>query len=304
MDKKPNLVLGAIRGYKFEQIRPFVVSLKRTSFNGDLVLLWNNLSPDTLAALEQHGVKLVHFTYRGSGALNSWSRFWPVISKLIRPINGSGLARRILKAILPLQTSRFFHYHDYLVAHRAKYGNVLITDVRDVMFQGDPFVNCNDGLLVFEEGDNALLADEKMFNAKWVEQLFGKGILDKIGRYPILCSGTVMGGIDAMINYLVKFETLLTQAREVGMGGSDQGVHNYLCRDVYATKIQVVKNGAGAVLTMVPWLAEGADFTVSNSGEILGLNGLPVPVLHQYDRHPALALKLVGQLVPGASPQF
>jgi hypothetical protein len=304
MDKKPNLVLGAIRGYKFEQIRPFVVSLKRTTFNGDLVLLWNNLSPDTLEALQSHGVKLVHFSYRGSGALNSWSRFWPVISKIVRPINGSGLARRILKAILPLQTSRFFHYRDYLAAHRADYGNVLITDVRDVVFQADPFVNCNDDLLVFEEGDNALLADEKMFNAKWVEQLFGKDILERIGRYPILCSGTVMGGMDAMINYLVKFETLLSQAREVGMGGADQGVHNYLCRDFYTTKIQVVRNGAGAVLTMVPWLAEGADFKVSNSGEILGLNGQPVPVLHQYDRHPALASKLVGQLVPGASPQF
>src|SRR5580658_8647464 len=141
MEQKPNLILGAVRGYHFEPIRPFVLSLKRTSFNGDLVLLWNNLNADTLQVLERHGVKTVPFSYRGSGALNSWSRFWPVISKIVRPLNGSGLARQILKAILPLQTSRFFHYRDYLAAHRDAYSNVLITDVRDVMFQADPFLN-------------------------------------------------------------------------------------------------------------------------------------------------------------------
>lgn len=302
-DKKANLVLGAIRGYTFEQIRPFVVSLKRTAFDGDVVLLWNNVSSETLDALEDHGVELVHFSYRGSGALNSWSRFWPVISKIVRPISGSALARNILKAILPLQTSRFFHYHDYLLAHKADYNNVLITDVRDVMFQADPFVNCHDGLLAFEEGEQTLIADEKMFNAKWIEQLFGKGALEKIGSHPVLCSGTVMGSVEAMINYLVQFESLLTRARDVGMGGSDQGVHNYLCRDRYAAEIEVVKNGAGAVLTMVPWIKEGADFKISHSGEILGLNGLPVPVLHQYDRHPALATKLVQQLTLSPVPE-
>ncbi len=93
---KPNLIIGAVRSYNFEQLRPFVVSLRHTTFDGDLVLLWNDLSPETLAALKAHGVKLVYFPYRGSGALNSWSRFWPVLAPLVRLCRGSVLARKIL----------------------------------------------------------------------------------------------------------------------------------------------------------------------------------------------------------------
>jgi hypothetical protein len=295
-NQKPNLVIGAVRGYNFKQLRPFVVSLKRTAFHGDVVLLWNHLDDGTLNVLTQHGVKLVHFNYRGSGALNSWSRFWPVVSKIVRPFKGSFGARTILKAILPLQTARFLHYRDFLVNHVNEYQNVLITDVRDVIFQTDPFLSFDHELLVFEEPIKMLMTGEREFNAIWVERLFGTEALAQIGQFPILCSGTIMGTISAMIRYLTEFEKLLYRARDVGIGGSDQGVHNYLCRGTAKLTVQVSKNGTGPILTMTPAAKRGIDFEVSNSGEILGINGLPMPVLHQYDRHPELLALLTKQL--------
>jgi hypothetical protein len=297
MAEKRNLVMGAVRGYNFEQLRPFVVSLKRTTFDGDLVLLWNNLDPETLAALRSNGVKLVHFSYRGSGALNSWSRFWPILAPVVRLCNGSALARKILKSILPLQSARFIAYHDFLAAHPDEYQNVLVTDVRDVLFQADPFSGFKGGLLVFEEDGNVRLADEKMCNAKWVEKLFGPEALARIGRFPILCSGTVMGDSRAMTRYLMEFETLLCRARNVAIGGSDQGLHNYLCRFIMEPWFQVLRNGEGPILTMVPTLKTGVDFQVSGTGLVFDSNGLPVPVLHQYDRHPDLAAGLIRKLV-------
>jgi len=290
---KKNLVIGAVRGYRFEQLRPFVVSLKRTAFNGDLVLLWNSLIPETLAALNDHGVKLVHFSYRGSGALNSWSRFWPALAPIVRLGFGSALARKIFKSILPLQTARFFAYHDFLAAHADEYQHVLMSDVRDVLFQADPFSGFQGGLLVFEEDGKLPLADEKKCNAKWVEELFGPAALAGIGRFPILCSGTIMGDLQAMNRYLKEFEKLLGRARTVATGGSDQGLHNYLCRAIMEPWFQVSKNGAGPVLTMTPTLAAGVDFQISSNGQILDAGGLPVPVLHQYDRHPELAAGLL-----------
>jgi hypothetical protein len=304
MASKRNLVLGAIRGYRFEQLKPFVVSLKRTDFSGDLVFLYNHLSSETLNSLQEHGVTPVPFAYRGSGALNSWSRFWPVLSPVVRPFNGSGLGRTILKNILPLQTARFFHYREYLESHRNEYQYVLLTDVRDVLFQADPFLDFHAELMAFEESNRVPLKDEKMFNAGWIEHLFGREALEQIGRYPVLCSGTIMGEINAVIEFLAEFERALLNAKNIGEGGSDQGLHNYLCRKLVPGDVEVCGNGAGSVLTMVPGLVEGVDFEVGESGEVLGSNGRPISVLHQYDRHPALAMRLLQQLSISTKPEF
>ncbi len=283
-----NLVLGAVRGYTFEQLRPFVVSLRRSGFSGDLVLLWNTLSLETLAALGAHGVKLVPFRYRGSGTLNSWSRFWPWLSRLLPLLGNSWVAREILKAILPLQTVRFLHYHDYISAHCGDYDKVFITDVRDVFFQTDPFAGFEAGVGVFEEGDVRLIGEEREYNARWVEELFGRHEMERIAGYPVLCSGTIIGETGAILNYFERFEALLREARKVETGGSDQGVHNYLCRVVAPESVSVCKNGRTQVLTMGPQLKLGEDFKISSNGAICVSNGAPVPVLHQYDRHPAL----------------
>jgi len=47
---------------------------------------------------------------------------------------------------------------------------------------------------------------------------------------------------------------------------------------------------------MVSTVKEGIDYKVSDVGQILNLNGLPIPVLHQYDRHPELAASLIRKL--------
>jgi hypothetical protein len=295
MDSTKDLVLGAVYGYSFEQLRPFIVSLQRTAFNGDLVLLWKQLSSYTRDALRDHGVKLVPLKYRRSGSLNSWSRFWPVLAPVVRTLKGSTIARTILRWISPLQTSRFFAYHDFLAAHEGEYRYALITDVRDVVFQDDPFSGFEGGLMVFEEDANVRLFDETMYNAPWIEELFGRQALTQIGDFPILCSGTIMGTTEALISYLVAFERLLHQAMKIGTGGSDQGVHNYLCRFVMTSSFHVATNENGPILTMAT-LKKGVNFVVSDNGLILNSTGVPIPVLHQYDRHPELAKRLLQRL--------
>ncbi len=297
MDSKKNLVLGAIKGYSFEQIRPFVVSLKRTAFDGDLVLFCNRVSSETRAALVDHGVKLESFQYRGSSSWNSWSRFWPMIAPVVRKLHGSPMARKMLRYIVPLQTARFFHYHDFLAKHESEYRQALLTDVRDVFFQDDPFSGLQSELMVFEEDSSLRLADEKEFNAPWIEQLFGPAALAQLGRFPILCSGTILGTAAALLRYLAEFEKLLVRAKSIAPAGSDQGVHNYLCRLLIDASVQISKNNFGPVLTMRPTLTGGVDFALSSSGQVLDSNGKVIPVLHQYDRHPELASSLIRTLV-------
>ncbi|MEI9864577.1 MAG: hypothetical protein WDN00_08495 [Limisphaerales bacterium] len=82
-------------------------------------------------------------------------------------------------------------------------------------FQADPFARFKGGLLVFEEDGELPLGEEKICNAKWVKALFGPEALAQIGHFPILCSGTVMGDIPAMLRYLNEFESLLSHAQSM-----------------------------------------------------------------------------------------
>lgn len=293
---KKNLILGAIRGYMADQLRPFIASLERVGFSGDVVFLWNAVDADSRRELTQAGIKLVHMNYRGNGTLNSWSRFWPTVAPVISATHSWGAARHFFKSLLPLQTVRFFEYRDFLAKHAATYGNVLITDVRDVIFQEDPFCGFDSGLAVFEEDSQIALADETVANAPWVSHLFGPDALKKIGRFPILCSGTTMGDSQGMLDYLAAFEALSFRAREIGAAGSDQGIHNYLCRAETPPGMHVVPNGSGPVLTMSATMQLDRDFSFDSNRQILNSKGAIAPLLHQYDRHPKVAAALLARL--------
>jgi hypothetical protein len=56
-----NLILGAVKGYEFEQIKPFLTSLKNSGFKGDVCFVAANLSPETTEALQEYGVHLYAF---------------------------------------------------------------------------------------------------------------------------------------------------------------------------------------------------------------------------------------------------
>jgi hypothetical protein len=289
-NEKNNLVLGAVRGYTFEQLRPFVVSLKRTSFKGELVLLWNHLSPATLAALQEHGAKLVHFEYRGSGTLNSWSRFWPQVRKALRLPLGESFRRSIYGKILNLAFVRYLHALKFLEAHCGEYQNVLLTDVRDVIFQDDPFRDSLAGdVVAFLEAPHMKFGDEPM-NDGWIRDNYGEGTSSRLAGKRISCCGTVMGTEVGMVAYLRAFVGEIGRLKSVAHG-ADTSVHNILVRESLVDRIAVVENFQSAVGTISTSPLSSALF--GSDGRVLGPVGLPVPVLHQYDRHPDLMNQLV-----------
>jgi hypothetical protein len=292
-DRKPNLVLGAVSGYTFADLRPFVVSLKRTNFSGDLCLLHTNLSKDTLAALRDHGVMLVHFDYRGQGALNSWSRFWPRIRPLLGLPVGEPLRRAVLDRILNLAFVRYLHAQDFLERNRGKYANVLLTDVRDVVFQDDPFRDpLPSDIVAFLETANMLIGVEPM-NTGWIRENYGEAMVARLSGKRTSCCGTVMGTSEGMETYLEAFEAEMMSLPSVAHG-ADTSVHNVLVHEGLKERVSLVENLAGAVGTI------GADLSnqlsLDPKGLVVNPRGVPVPVLHQYDRHPALASSLVAIL--------
>lgn len=287
-----DLVIGAVRGYNFAQLRPFVVSLQRTNFHGDLVLLWSNLDAGTRSELEQHGVKLVRFDYRGSGALNSWSRFWPKLRPVLRLPVGNSVRVTIYKKILNLAFVRYLHTLDFLETNRERYRNVLLTDVRDVIFQDDPFREPLPGTMTaFLESPHMCYGREPM-NDGWLLENYGPEISAALRGQRITCCGTIMGTEAGMIRYLQAFTGEILRLRSVAHG-ADTSVHNVLVRQTLAGEIAVAENFEGAVGTIN---SEAADFKAD--GLVLNTQQKPVPVLHQYDRLPPLAATLLAKLAP------
>jgi len=290
---KKNLVLGAVRGYNFEQLRPFVVSLQRTAFKGDLVLLWNSLSPETLAALEAEGVKLVHFSYRGSGALNSWSRFWPQLRPLLLCPVGDAARQAVYKKILNLAFVRYVHALEFLQAHRGEYENVLLTDVRDVIFQDDPFRDpLPADITAFLEAPHMKFGAEPM-NDEWIAVNYGAEMTEKLKGTRISCCGTVMGTQAGMVDYLEVFlgEVIKLHSLE---HGADTSIHNVIAREHFRDRVAIIENLVGAVGT-VGANAMG-DLKLNQEGLIVQPGGWSVPVLHQYDRHAEFAARLIARL--------
>lgn len=276
---KKNLIIGAIKGYQFEKIKPFVISLKNIQFDGDVYFLTNKLPDNTILKIKEIGFFNKEISYRG-GVLNSWSRFWPYLKPFIN-LSPSPVARLILKKILPLQTVRFLHYKDFLIKNKEKYENVLLTDVRDVFFQKDPFsLQKHSKVQCYEE--NGILGEETMFNVPWIRSMYGPESINSFSSKKILCSGTILGPVIEMIEFLDDFERVILKASQVGIGGSDQGMYNYLIRKFISNKVSIVKNDTGEVMTVAN--NESNVFKISNQG-VCNERGELVPVVHQYDRN-------------------
>jgi hypothetical protein len=87
--------------------------------------------------------------------------------------------------------TRYFHYGHYLATHPG-FSSVLLTDVRDVVFQGDGFRSVDRGLFVGMENPNLTIASE-IYNRGWIRDAYGDAMLERLGDRQVSCSGVTLG---------------------------------------------------------------------------------------------------------------
>lgn len=257
---KKNLILTIAENYNYEKIKPFVESLQNTGFNGDLVIFCHNLDKNAVKKLKEKKVTLVEYK-KNPIRLN--------LSKE-KKINF------ILSKKLHIFQYRHILYYLFLKKYSHKYKNVFLTDIRDVIFQKDPFdFNLGNKLNVF-------LEEEKIkdcpINSKWIIESYGNNIYNTIKSNLISCAGTTIGSTANVFKYLKKM------IRNVETYWCDQAVHNYL---IYTGKIKLLKlnyNFDGPVLTMgkIPLSKIKKRFD-KKSKLLLNESLETINVLHQYD---------------------
>jgi hypothetical protein len=257
------LVLGTAQGYGIAQVRVFVESLRR-HYAGDAALVVSpGTDPALFGYLRTHRVRPVFF---GSGL---WMPY-------------------------DIQVMRYARYLDFLLTEGTAYDRVFLTDVGDVLFQGDPFARAPAGeLVVMMEDPRATIATCPS-NSRWIRNLYGEEGLAQLGPHPISCSGTTLGSRRAILGYI---DLLLAQAQPqqlrnlpAGSRGHDQGMHNAL---LHGGRLGGVVRSPNGELVLTLGHVPDADVALREDGIALaGHDRLP-PVVHQYQYKPSTAAHVV-----------
>ncbi|PQJ34577.1 hypothetical protein BSZ35_08175 [Salinibacter sp. 10B] len=302
-----NLVLAYIEDYSAHDIAPFVDTLRATGYDGDVVFFTSNIDPDCAPLFRTHQIHEIPVTrvdLKGSYSLDGRLTralglndvsFIPDISinrrlsKGIAALNlgDTAAARLAAQYLWHCQSARFIYFFSYLKRHPG-YDTVLLTDVRDVVFQDNPFsASVDDALHVFEEYGGTLLGNQ-INNAKWIDNLYGADALEELAAFPIICCGVTLGSTSAMVEYLrLMCHDIVT--RYSGWG-TDQGIHNYLVRKERLQNVTVHPFGNGAAMHV--GIAPRSAIATDAEARVLTEDGTVCPIIHQYDRHEDLRRSL------------
>jgi hypothetical protein len=258
-----NLVIGLATGYSVDRITPFVTSFRQHS-QDNLLFVTDNLSDDMVEFCEKNQI-------------------YTIIPN--EPLQ-----------LHTCQIKRYEIYLDCLESHFLDVANVLISDVRDVIFQSNPFSEYPKKSLEF-------FAEPEFFknckhNAPWVAGIYGKDRAQEIFDQYVICSGTTMGTRQSMVAYLTSMVNEIKRLSDMGRplsGGEDQPVHNHLVYDNKFTDFNINQNGSGPICTM----HHAKVLTFNRAGQLLNDDGSVIPVVHQYDRCGPMSVVFVKNALKG-----
>ena len=261
------LVLGAASGYGPRQVKAFVASL-RAVHDGPAAILTDR--PDTLAPLlDRFGVDCL----------------LPSVPHGYAPHPGS---------------SRFLDALQAIEALYPEAATILLSDVRDVVFQADPFAPAPSGVEFVIEAEPRTLAGHGA-NLRWITAIAGAGVAASIAAAPCVCSGTILGPRDGIRQLIRQMALLMAVPRSAvpAAFGADQAAVNIIAHWGLVGGATVLPNH-GRVATI--GMSEAATLTLDADGTIRGPAGRASAIVHQYDRHPALASAVEARWDVGAEP--
>lgn len=248
-----NLIIGVAKGYGWDLLEPFVTSCKMYCPDTELVLFVDDLSDFTRDKLIRSGVTLEKFPAEVSGIPNN---------------------------------TRWKIFGDYLQARGDEFAQVLITDTRDVIFQGDifaPFNGLTNWLGFATEADDIRgTKTGDVMNYKWIHDCFGKAEADNLADKKIICSGTVIGSSREMKIFCRELWKILEHKTT---NIFDQAATNYLAWNglLLVENVFEIDTNGGEIFTAYMFLR--CNSTKIYGDKILrGDDGIPA-VVHQYDRH-------------------
>lgn len=182
--REEDAVLACAVGCDLAGIAPFVRSL-RAVFSGQVILVVDR-KPTLLAWLSTHGVETV-------------------------------IAADRAPHCKPHAMVARFAVYAQLLQERAEIRNVILADVRDVVFQADPFADAPQDLNLFQG-----VASAAGLNPRAMQALIGEALARDLGKRPLVSLGVVAGPKAAVTRFCRAMLLLCDMPRSNLGGGIDQ----------------------------------------------------------------------------------
>lgn len=203
-----DLIIGAVDKYGWEHIQNWITSIERSGFDGDIVLLTYRIDDATLRQCLQHPrMKVISCEHDSKG----------------RPINHNAYGRDTQS-----HQMRFFHMWQYLKETEERYGYVISTDVRDVVFQTNPSIWLNKletkpSVVAASEGLNY---EDEHWGKDNLLQGFGPYVYEDMKQTTINNVGTIAIRGDIAANFAITL-FMLGESKYIP---NDQSGFNFLVR--------------------------------------------------------------------------
>jgi hypothetical protein len=250
-----------MHGYDYPFVEPFIKSLKSTGYADDLVIFTSdNLSKTTKKKLIQQGATLVEF-----------SPTYPFIESYAESFEN-------INPAITINNYRFILFLHFLKEAGTHYKNVMLTDIRDVIFQKPPFEGVEEGLYLFLEDPSQTFKNSPL-NYNWLEDAAGKELANSVSNEVVSCAGVVLGRTNLIITYLEYIKNKLRFKSKLKWG-LDQGIHNTYAYHNKPEHVTLIPNNVPMVLT----LGACNTYTLNQAGSLTNTDGQIYAVIHQYDR--------------------
>ena len=280
-----DLLIGAVDLYDWSKINNWAKSIRATGFDGDVVLLTYRLTneAEVVAKATELNITLIKCEHDSFG----------------RPLVHNQMNRDTI-----CHQMRLFHIWQYLTQTDEQYRFVVTTDVRDVIFQSNPFtyldkisdVHYDVQPYIVAASENILYSDEA-WNFDNLLQGYGPYIAQhaKNRKYEVFNVGTLGGKSGAMADLCLLLYTM-GQGRYIPNDQSSFGivVNEGYMHDVWSMKMsQGWAFQCGSTIEpgrVVPQIEPIKDiYKLRSDGIVTLTNDTPYVILHQYDRVPELA---------------
>lgn len=291
-----DLVIGAVSNYEFDKIEPWLNSLQRTGYKGNIALIAYNMSAETVATLSNRNVQYIFGLQKDDAGNFKYNN-----------------------QHFSIMIERFAHMWYFLNTIEEETDYVFATDVRDVVFQTNPsgwmdrYNTENDyNKTLFVATENMRYQDEPWGKNNML-QAFGPLLYDQMKDRPIYCAGVIAGAKKSIMDFFMNVFLLCrgAPAHVAGGGGPDQAALNITLNfDVFknitnfmnpeddfaihaGTTLAAIKSGSGDIgQTYIrnPAILNTYEQKllynepVFKDGMVCTPDGRPYCIVHQYDR--------------------
>jgi len=273
------IVLGIVRSYKVAALAPFVMSLRRSGYTGDIGFFVDDLPPETLEFFYEQGVTMQPLPPRYF--IQSRRHLIRAVAQLAPAQFRHRAQLDLARYYLHLIDARWPCYYEFLQRTRGLYSHIMFSDIKDVVFQRNPFdFEWRAPICSFLTPPGITIGnEEKTFG--WITTGFGVNAARQMQDKRTIGCGVTFAEFDAALEYVRLMCENFVRINARGL--VDQGVHNYLLYNDLKKSSYVYEYDETPVLHL--GLMPKDKLRVNDEGLVLNGSGVVVNVVHQYARH-------------------